>query len=145
MIQKIGCKHFGSITRQTGQRKNRTIHQKAFADWFQNWLVIANLYMIVAVEQELSDLKAAQKEQTAAMEREQQAMTEQVQALQKKLAVVSSTDMTVFKLHFEQVQESINKMLYCIKRIEDNGDTEGAAKLKNAMSVLLSNTVDLLR
>lgn len=98
-----------------------------------------------AVEQELSDLKAAQKEQTAVMEREQQAMTEQVQALQKKLAVVSSTDMTVFKLHFEQVQESINKMLDCIKRIADDGDTEGAAKLKNAMSVLLSNTIDLLR
>lgn len=96
-------------------------------------------------EQELSDLKAAQEEQAAIMEREKQTMTEQVQVLQKKLAVASSTDMTVFKLYFGQVQESINKMLECIQRVADDGDAEGAAKLKNAMSALLSNTIDLLR
>lgn len=96
-------------------------------------------------EQELSDLKAAQKEQAAIMEQEKLAMTEQVQALQKKLAVASSTDMTIFKLHFGQVQESINKMLDCIQRVKDNGDAEGADKLRNAMSALLSGTLDLLK
>ena len=98
-----------------------------------------------SAEQELADLKAAQKEKTAAMEREKQAMTEQVQTLQKKLAVASSAEMTAFKLHFGQAQESINKMLDCIQRVADEGDAEGADKLKNALSALLSNTIDMLR
>lgn len=72
-------------------------------------------------EQDLAALKVAQEESAAIVAQEKQAMADQVQALQKKLAVASSSEMTIFKLHFEQGQGSINKMVECINRMRDAG------------------------
>lgn len=95
-------------------------------------------------EQDLAALKVAQEEANAITEREKKAMAEQVQELQKKLAVASSSEMTIFKLHFEQGQTSINKMAECIAKMDEAGDREGAAKLKNALSALLHSTLEVL-
>lgn len=96
-------------------------------------------------EQELAALKVAQEEATAIREREKQTLADQVQALQKKLAVASSSEMTIFKLHFEAGQASINKMTDCIERMTEAGDAEGAGKLKNALVAMLTTTMEVLK
>lgn len=96
-------------------------------------------------EQDLAAVKVAQEEAQAVANREKQAMAEQVQDLQKKLAVASSSEMTIFKLHFEQGQTSINKMSDCITNMAEAGDVEGAEKLKNALRALLNSTLEVLR
>lgn len=95
-------------------------------------------------EKELAAVKVAQEEAGAVAAREKQAMAEQVEALQKKLAVASSSEMVIFKLHFEQGQQSINKMTESIGRIAEAGDTEGAEKLKNALRALLNASLGVL-
>lgn len=95
-------------------------------------------------EQEMAAMKVAQEEANAVAEQEKKAMAEQVQALQKKLAVASSSEMVIFKLHFEQGQQSINKMTECIGRMAEAGDAEGAEKLKNALRALLKATQEVL-
>jgi len=96
-------------------------------------------------EQDLAAMKVAQEQAAAIAEREKKAMADQVQDLQKKLAVASSSEMTIFKLHFEQGQGSINKMAECISKMEEAGDTEGAGKLKNALITLLNSTLEVLK
>ena len=96
-------------------------------------------------EQDLAALKVAQEESNAIAEREKQSLSEQVQLLQKKLAVASSSEMTIFKLHFEQGQNSINKMRECIENMRDGGDVEGADKLKNALRALLTANLDTVK
>ena len=96
-------------------------------------------------EQDLNAMKVAQEEASAIAEREKQSMAEQVQTLQKKLAVASSSEMTIFKLHFEQGQTSINKMTECIAKMKDAGDAEGAGKLKQALAALLATFIEKLK
>lgn len=96
-------------------------------------------------EQELAAVKVAQEEARAIADREKEAMTEQMKALQKKLAVASSSEMTIFKLHFEQGQASIDKMTECIERMKDAGDGEWAGKLRNALTALLTTTLETLK
>lgn len=96
-------------------------------------------------EQELAAVKVAQEEARAIADREKEAMTEQMKALQKKLAVASSSEMTIFKLHFEQGQASINKMTECIERMKEVGDGEWAGKLRNALTALLTTTLETLK
>ena len=96
-------------------------------------------------EQDLAALKVAQEEAAAIAEKEKQTMAEQVQTLQKKLAVASSSEMTIFKLHFEQGQNSINKMGACIQKMQEAGDADGAAKLKGALRALLNTTLETLQ
>lgn len=96
-------------------------------------------------EQDIAALKVAQEQSAAIVEREKQAMADQVADLQKKLAMASSSEMTIFKLHFEQGQESINKMTECIGRMAEARDLDGAVKLKNALSALLTSTLEVLK
>ncbi len=96
-------------------------------------------------EQDLAALKVAQEQANAVAEREKKSMADQVADLQKKLAMASSSEMTIFKLHFEQGQDSINKMAACIARMEEAGDSEGAEKLKNALAALLNSTLEVLK
>ena len=88
-------------------------------------------------EQDLAALKVAQQEATAIAEREKQTLYAQVQHLKKQLAVASSSEMTIFKLHFEQCQNSINKMVDCVNLMKDAGDGEGSEKLKAAFLTLM--------
>lgn len=96
-------------------------------------------------EQELAAVKVAQEEARAIADREKEAMAEQMKALQKKLAVASSSEMTIFKLHFEQGQASINKMTECIDRMKEAGDSEWAGKLRNALTALMTTTLETLK
>lgn len=96
-------------------------------------------------EQDLAALKVAQEEQAAIAAKEKEAMAEQVAALQKKLAVASSSEVAIFKLHFGQAQESINKMTDCIQRMTEGGAAEDAGKLTKALSALLTATMDVLK
>ena len=96
-------------------------------------------------EQDLAAMKVAQEEAQAIANQEKKSLAEQVQTLQKKLALASSSEMTIFKLHFEQAQTSINKMTECIGKMTEAGDSEGAAKLRNALATLLTTTLEVLK
>lgn len=96
-------------------------------------------------EQDLAAMKVAQEEAQAIANQEKKSLAEQVQTLQKKLAMASSSEITIFKLHFEQGQASINKMAECITRMAEAGDSEGAAKLRKALAALLTTTLDVLK
>lgn len=96
-------------------------------------------------EQDLAAMKVAQEEAQAIANQEKKSLAEQVQTLRKKLAMASSSEITIFKLHFEQGQASINKMAECITRMAEAGDSEGAAKLRKALAALLTTTLDVLK
>ena len=95
-------------------------------------------------EQEASAAKVEKEQALSVAEGEKAILSEQVQGLQKKLAVASSSEMTIFKLHFEQAQGSVNKMTECINAMKTNGDTVGAEKLTSALSALLRSTLEVL-
>lgn len=86
------------------------------------------------------ELEAARKEgaeraayeQTAQIaEQERAALTKQAEELRRRLAMANS-DMAVFKVHFESMQDSANKMLECIARAEESGASEIAGKMRAA-------------
>lgn len=64
--------------------------------------------------------------------REAELLRGQNAELAKKLTVASSSEMQIFKVHFEAAQADANKMIDCITRMEEAGDTAGAAKLRGA-------------
>lgn len=84
-------------------------------------------------EKELAEQREAQKRAGKLIEREKQTMAEQMEELRKKLEVASSSELAIFKLHFEAAQQSINKMAECLGRV--NGAE--AAKLRNAFLAML--------
>lgn len=88
-------------------------------------------------EGDLAALKMAQEQASAIAEHEKKALAEQVQDLQKKLAMASSSETTIFKLYFDQTQDNLNKMAECVVRMTDAGDAEGAGRLKAAFNALL--------
>lgn len=90
-------------------------------------------------ENELAKMKASQAESDKHSEVIRQNMAKQIEDLQKQLAMASSADMSAFKLYFEQIQQTINKMLECIKRVEAS-DAASAEKLRSAVKALFSST-----
>ena len=95
-------------------------------------------------ERDMAALKAAQAEAEAVATQEKKAMEEHMAALQKKLAVASSSQMVIFKLHFEQGQQSVNKMNECIAKMQEAGDSEGAGKLRAALRAMLTASLEAL-
>lgn len=88
-------------------------------------------------EGDLAALKVAQEQASAIAEQEKKALAEQVQDLQKKLAMASSSETTIFKLYFDQTQDNLNKMAECMARMAEAGDAAGADRLKAAFNALL--------
>lgn len=79
-----------------------------------------------------AEAERAAYEQTAQIaEQERVALTKQAEELRRRLAMANS-DMAVFKVHFESMQDSANKMLECIARAEDSGASEIAGKMRAA-------------
>lgn len=79
-----------------------------------------------------AEAERAAYEQTAQIaEQERAALTKQAEELRRRLAMANS-DMAVFKVHFESMQDSANKMLECIARAEDSGASEIAGKMRAA-------------
>ncbi|MCD7947522.1 MAG: DUF3102 domain-containing protein [Oscillospiraceae bacterium] len=56
-------------------------------------------------EQELAARRVAQEQAESRIERERQEFAGQMEELRKKLAVASSSELTIFQLHFDQAQE----------------------------------------
>lgn len=107
---------------------------------------------IRALQEELDALREAPKEvaiekvvdEEAVKAAADAARAEAEQALQKKLAVASSSEVVVFKLHFEQGQTSVNKMNECITKMEQAGDEEGAGKLRAALRAMLTAALEAI-
>jgi len=95
-------------------------------------------------ERELAEAKVAREEAETIAKREREAMAEQMEGLRKKLAVAGSSETAIFKLHFEQAQESINRMAESLGRMWEAGEGETAGKLKNALAALLRATMEEL-
>lgn len=86
-----------------------------------------------AAKDELAAQTEAHKLAEAAMKREKETLAEKAEELQKKLAVAASSDIAIFKVYFENAQDAANKMIECIKRLADAGDTENQGKLSAAL------------
>lgn len=96
-------------------------------------------------EGDLAALKVAQEQAGAIAEQEKKALTDQVQDLQKKLAMASSSETTIFKLYFDQTQENLNKMAECVARMTEAGDAAGADRLKAAFNALLDAAREVVK
>lgn len=70
-----------------------------------------------------------------------EALREEVAELKARLKMSSSSAITEFKLHFEAVQNLVNKMADCIKEVDD-ADT--ADKLKAALCQLADKIKDII-
>lgn len=90
-------------------------------------------------EQALSAEKLRQEESERRYQREREETAAQNAALQKKLAIASSSETAIFKVHFEAAVSSINKMSACITTMREGGDTDGADKLAAALTKLLES------
>ena len=95
-------------------------------------------------EQELAALKVAREEAESVAREEKKAMEANLEQLRKQLAVASSSEMVIFKLHFEEAQEAVNKMNGCIEKLRTAGDDEHADKLRAALKALLQASLDAL-
>lgn len=95
-------------------------------------------------EQKLQKLQKQQSERDSTWEREKQALEERLSSANKQLATAASSEISVFKLHFEQVQEGIDKMSNIVVQLEESGQTNDAAKLKNALRALLNAALDVI-
>lgn len=84
-------------------------------------------------EQAAAAAKAAY-DQTAQVEaKEKEILNGEIADLRKKLAMAGSSEMTIFKVHFEAMQDQANKMIECIGRSVDNGNAELAEKMRAAV------------
>lgn len=84
-------------------------------------------------EQAAAAAKAAY-DQTAQVEaKEKEILNGEIADLRKKLAMAGSSEMTIFKVHFEAMQDQANKMIECIGRSVDNGNAELADKMRAAV------------
>lgn len=70
-------------------------------------------------ERSLAALKVQQERDFAVSAAEKKELSERAEELQKKLAVASSSEMTVFKVHFEAAQEDANRMMQSLDRMEN--------------------------
>lgn len=79
-----------------------------------------------------ADEERAAYEQTARRaEQEKAALAAQMEELRRRLAMAGS-DMAVFRVHFETMQDSANKMLECIAKADETGNPEMAEKMRSA-------------
>ena len=90
-----------------------------------------------AAEDNLASLRAQNAEGSKAHQAEITVLEQQNKELRKQLAVASSSEMSVYKIHFEQAQKSINEMISCIGRMRTAGDEETAGKATDALRALL--------
>ncbi|MFV0351833.1 MAG: hypothetical protein ACK5L3_02945 [Oscillospiraceae bacterium] len=69
----------------------------------------------------------------ARLQAEKEAAERRAEDFEKKLGLAASTESTAFALYFEQLNDTFNKMVEQTEKLTEKGDTEGAAKLKNAL------------
>lgn len=79
-----------------------------------------------------------------AFEAEEKRLSARLATLEKQAAVSGSAELTTFKVHFEAAQGSVNAMIGCAKKLEANGDAEGAQKLRGALRALMEKTMEAL-
>lgn len=90
-------------------------------------------------ERKSDEAKAAGLQEKALAEKEAETAE-----LRKKLAMAGSSRVAIFKVHFENTQGEINRMMDCIQTIEKEGETEDGEKLKKALISLCQKTVEVL-
>lgn len=95
-------------------------------------------------EQDLAALKATHQQTESVAEQEKKILSDRCAELQKKLAVASSSEMTVFKTHFENAQAATNKMLASMNSMIEGGDKEGGLKLGSALWQFCKAVMDSL-
>lgn len=89
-------------------------------------------------EEEAARIRAEQESAAATARRENQQLVGELNDMRKRVAMASSGDAVLFKEYFEQLQGVANKALAAIDRIEEAGDADTAARLKNALRQLAS-------
>ncbi len=85
-----------------------------------------------------------QEEIMATMERDKEEAIQRAEALEKQLSSMPSQDVAIFKVHFTQVQEHINKMVELAQNLE-NSDPDGATKLKSALCSVLESSLEVIK
>lgn len=116
---------------ELGKRLEKAIHDRANAEKAKH-----------QAEQDLAAVRVANKEAEAIASKEREDMMEQMEQLRKKLAMASSSEMTVFKLYFDACQTNLSKMAECIDKMAEAGNAADAEKLKRAMTALLKSRLE---
>ena len=93
-------------------------------------------------EQALAAAQVAQEKNAVVAAKEKEAMSEQMDEMRKKFAVASSSEMSIFKIHFEEAQSQLNKLIACVVRMSEAGENEMADKTTGALRQLLQATLD---
>lgn len=84
-------------------------------------------------EREASAAKAAYEQAAQAGAKERELLAGELEQLRKKLAMAASSEMTVFKVHFDAIQEQANHMIDCITRARESGQEDMAGKMASAV------------
>ena len=84
-------------------------------------------------EQAAAAAMAAYDQAAQVEAKEKEILNGEIADLRKKLAMAGSSEMTIFKVHFEAMQEQANKMIECIGRAGENGNAELADKMRAAV------------
>lgn len=95
-------------------------------------------------EDQLAAVKASSAEGDKHRDENIKILEKQNEDLRKQLSIASSSEISIFKIHFEQAQQSINDMLGCIGRMRSSGDDESADKTANAYRSLLESSIAAL-
>lgn len=84
-------------------------------------------------EREAAAAKATYEQAAQAGEKERELLAGELEQLRKKLAIAGSSEMTIFNVHFDAIQEQANHMVECITRARQSGQEDMAGKMATAV------------
>lgn len=88
-------------------------------------------------EEKLAAAQATAAQEDKVREDSVKILEQQNEDLRKQLALASNSELSIYKVHFEQAQKSFNELLSCIDRVKAAGDKETANKLERSLLALL--------
>lgn len=94
------------------------------------------------VQERLEQLSKEVAQQNQALEQEKEEAVSRCAELEKQLASLSSPDVATFKVHFQQVQEHINKMLDIVS---NSTEEQVVGKLSQALQSVLESSLGAVK
>lgn len=94
--------------------------------------------------EKLEQAKAAAQEVERRMTAQLNAEKERADALEKKLRMSGSKDLSTFAVYFETVQENYNRLLGCLVKVGQSDGAEDHDKLVDAVTAMLASFSDRL-
>jgi myosin heavy subunit len=92
-----------------------------------------------ALEQQGAEARASME---AELRREREAAEAKIVSMQKALRVAGSSDIQIFGVYFEAAKENINRMMGCLKKLQNAGATADHNRLLDALKALARASLD---